>query len=185
MIYGANGKPVGEVNKKATFRYSGEDIDYKVLPKDEMHEGIPFATPKIGYIEHTYPHNGKNKKVAILMKYEIQVEESIPDNLRPIFALHEHLHKKDMTHAEIFPHELALAKELGVTKDYIRFMAREDVFRIARECNDYGSELKPGEERHMSGALRRETDAELWMEIKNDELVELIPKSHEIYGGSK
>jgi hypothetical protein len=168
MLYDACGNPIGKTERKRECNLLGEKFTYKILPKDKLYKGTPYSVSRIVYFPFIHLYQGRPRKVAVLKDYEIQVGEDVPERIQPIFGLHEHLHKKDLTHQEIFPYELAAARELDVLEDYIHFMASDPVFRKARKYHCYESEDGKAMTEH-----RKLIGAEAWMKIENDELVDL------------
>lgn len=141
MLYDAKGNLIsGKENEKAVIW--GKKIEYWVRPANEME--VPFATVLIGYRMIPYTENNKHKKALLLEDYRIEIGSDVPVKVRPVLALHEYLHlEKDPTHQEIFAEELRAVQELGVEKEYVEFISRDEVFkkirdRIKMACGEKG-----------------------------------------------
>ena len=165
MLYDAKGNLIGEEKREYRCNLLGEDFTYKVVPISQMES--PYA---YYFLEYQLCKE-KNKKIMVLNKYENIIGEDVPEKIRPVFGLHEHLHRKDLNHQEIFPFELAAAKELGVQEDYIKFWASDEAFRKTIELLPL---CKPSMRlSEQMEKTKKKYNAECWKKIENGRLIDL------------
>ena len=162
MLYDARGKPLGPERETNKATVAGVSFAYSVLPAGAV--GASYAASFVRPL--VYEDRQHQKRDLVADKAEARVSRTVPARLRPILGLHEALHQQDLDHREIFPYELAAARELGVSEEYARFMASDGVYETARAAHATGGGCDTGW-RQMTESLA-DHGAEAWFRKEDD-----------------
>lgn len=175
FLFDAYGNPVRDMQEEVylAVKMFVEGIEYSVVPKGSMESDGEHHT-NLTRAEVTLSYSGEKKSFLLAEDAGLFVREDVPDRFKPLVAVHEYGHRRDLNHREIFLLELAAADELArltndpdLKTDYLKWSCNNDSFQMVRgnlgrekeqELDDYKflKFRKIAKRAGLSGAVRKE-----------------------------